>query len=125
MFSVTREEVMLFKPCNMPKTPDIITLDWALENLKIRQVLWVLGRLNKQKEIIMFSVFCARQNEHLLCSKSIYAINIAERVAHMVLSIDTLEHASNAAAVAAAVANAAAYDAAITAQKQYLRSLFI
>ena len=109
---ITKQQLLGLEPCSMPDVTDIITLDWALENISLKDILWVLSKLGYKKEIMLFAVFCSRQNEHLLSMKSIYAINVVERFAHGMSSIVEVNDAANAAYAAYAAANATPYIAA-------------
>jgi hypothetical protein len=75
-------------------------------------LLWVATRPSvlTDKELRLFAVFAARQVQHLMTdSRSIAAIDVAERFANGEASVEELE---TAYAVARAVARAAAYTAA-------------
>ena len=54
---ITRQQLLGLEPCSMPYVPDIITLDWALENISLKDILWVLSKLDYKKEIMLFAVF--------------------------------------------------------------------
>ena len=109
---ITKQQLLGLEPCSMPDVTDIITLDWALENISLKDILWVLSKLGYKKEIMLFAVFCSRQSEHLLSMKSIYAINVIERFAHGMSSIVEVNNAANDAHAAYVAANAAANVAA-------------
>ena len=108
---ITKKQLLNLKPCSIPNVPDVITLDWALDNLTTKQILWVISKLGYRKELILFSVFCARQNEHLLSMQSIYAINVVERFAYGMARKNEIKLAKCIVAVAVAAADADAYSA--------------
>ena len=114
---ITKQQLLSMKPCSVPSgLSDIITLDWALKNIELEKILWVLLNLGRKKEILLFAVFCARQNEHLLNMQSIYAINVVERFSHGMASLQELIIAHNAAHNATTYAN---YSANTTANAAY------
>ena len=105
--------------------------DWALANCETMQEAWgkaesknvVWIALQKgvltDKELRLFAVFCARQNQHLLTDqRSIDAIDVAERYANGNATDDELHSALAAAAAAARAAAYAAY-AAYSADAAY------
>ena len=89
----------------------------TLENEGLEKALKMLAEDNS-KELILFAVFCARQNAHLLTDwRSVYAINVTERYAYGITTKGELKNAANDAANAAyaATANDTANDTAYAA----------
>jgi hypothetical protein len=107
-------------------------VEWAMENCsdmnevwltaKPDWVIWIATRKGvlTDKELRLFAVFCARQDEHLFTDhRSINVIDVAERFAHGNATKDELNAARAAARAAASdaewVAARAATKAAATA----------
>ena len=108
--------------------------EWALSNCQTMQeawdkcsngdLIWIATRegVLTDKELRLFAIFCARQNQHLLTDdRSMYVIDVCERHANGNATDEDLAAASAAAwdaawdaasAAAAAAAGAAARDAA-------------
>ena len=84
------------------------------KSFTIKQAIVDLVAQGHKKELILFAVFCARQNEHLLKDmRSVTAINATERYAHGMATKEEIKLVRNAAYAAwAAAANAAANAAA-------------
>ena len=125
--TISYKEIMGFNPCydpveiGMPKNYEASIVDFIGEyRIKVAEkndIVWVLVRKKylSGKELRLFATCCARQVQHLMKdSRSIKALDVAEKYANGEASKSDLTEA-NAAAFAAAAAAAAAYDAAYDA----------
>jgi len=95
-----------------------INLETILDSNGLDDALWCLRAVSgHDREIRLFAVWCARQVQHLMTDpRSIAALDVAERFASGLASVDEL-------AAARAAAWAAAGDAAGDAQTAELRRI--
>ena len=91
-----------------------LSLLTILESNGLEDTLWALRAVDGyDKQLRLFSVFCARQNQHMLTdARSINAIDTAEQHANGQATAEELSAAYAAAGAAGAAADAAAADAA-------------
>lgn len=102
----------LLKGLNKTKSDDEpLELSFILENNGYSDALWALRAVEGyDREIRLFAVWCARQVEHLMNdSRSIEALNVAEKFANGEATSEELAAARDAACAAA---RDAAWDAA-------------
>ena len=95
-----------------------ISLSFILENNGLNDALWALHCIkDADRDIRLFSVWCARQVQHLMRdSRSTNALDVVERFANGKATKEELDAATAVAwAAATAVASAAAWDAASAA----------
>ena len=90
-----------------------ISLSFILENNGLNDALWALHCIkDADRDIRLFSVWCARQVQHLMRdSRSTNALDVVERFANGKATKEELEAARDAAYAASADAWAAARDA--------------
>ena len=93
-----------------------ISLSFILENNGLNDALWALHCIkDADRDIRLFSVWCARQVQHLMRdSRSTNALDVVERFANGKATKEELEAARDAASAASA-ASAAAWNAAYAA----------
>jgi hypothetical protein len=94
-----------------------ISLSFILENNGLNDALWAMHCIkDADRDIRLFSVWCARQVQHLMRdSRSTNALDVIERFANSKATKEELEAASAAAWNAANAANVAAIAAACAA----------
>ena len=92
---------------------DVVTFAAILDSNGINDALWALRTVEgHDRELRLFAVWCARQVQHLMTdSRSLAALDVAERYAH-----GTATHAELVAARAAAGAVAGAVAGAMAAK---------
>ena len=102
-----------------------------LESNGLEDAIWAMRSAPEyNKEWRLFAVWCARQVQHLMTDeRSINAIDVAERYANGLASLEELEAAFAAAwdaawAAARSAARDAAWDASRATQREYLTKLF-
>lgn len=86
------------------------TMQEVWDNAKPEWLVWIATRPSvlTDEESRLFAVFAARQVQHLMTdSRSVAAIDVAERFAHSKASVEELEAAKAAADAAATAATAA------------------
>ena len=100
-----------------------ISLSFILENNGFNDALWALRCIkDADRDIRLFSVWCARQVQHLMIdSRSTNALDVAERFANGKATKEELEAARDAAWVAS-VAASAAWAAASAAARDVARA---
>ena len=90
-----------------------ISLSFILENNGLNDALWALHCIkDADRDIRLFSVWCARQVQHLMIdSRSTNALDVAERFANGKATKEELEAARDAARAASVAASAESADA--------------
>ena len=132
MKTFTIEDIRKWKPCydpakHLPESWSGTALDiLKMENIPAEDRLWVVLRdsVIDPKTSRLFAVWCARQVQRLMIdSRSISAVDTAEKFANGKASLEELQTASAAASAAAwAAAWAAAMDAAWAAASAAARN---
>lgn len=100
---------------------DALPLEFILDSNGLDDALWALRAVEgHDREIRLFAVWCARQAQHLMTdSRSIAALDVAERFANGRATSEELAAARDAAGAAA---GAAARDAAWAAARDAARA---
>ena len=91
-----------------------------LQNISVEDKLWVVCREDviDARTLRLFAVWCARQVQHLMTdARSIAALDVAERYADGLATVEELAAARDAAEDASATARAAAWAAAWAAAR--------